>query len=270
MPENLDPSIWAERVAAADAEAVRLAEVLERVRGGESRRAALAALVPERPHRTMLTRLRRFEEGGRDALIDRRAPKARPTKVTPEVKAAIRALAHTRPELCAEALADELDAALDVRLSATTMRASLASLGLARERGRPRGSKNAVETPVVTPLALAGAELLKATEEELGAVRTLTKAMGKHLESLPAPTGEVLDDRDNRDEYGHFLPSDNEAKSRTEPDLGGRFDSVERRRGEKDLRAMRVANSSFSARYRKNLAPALSGLTFPRSSARSS
>lgn len=260
VQSRIDPEIWARRVAAADEEATLLADVLERVRAGESRRSALAAVVPDQPHGTMLARLRRFEQGGRDALIDRRAPKAKERKVTAEVKGAVRALAHGRPELGSEALADELEAAIGVRLGGSTMRELLAELGLARGRGRPAGSGSGPLSEAddalaeITFLPLAGAELLKATEDEVGAVRALTMALGDFLSQLPEPSGDVLDDTGHRDDRGRFLAPYNAPKSRTEPELGGTFDTVERRRGEKDLRAMRVANSSFEARYRKDLA----------------
>lgn len=104
VERRLDPEVWYERVAAADAEAETLSEVLTRVRAGESRRSTFAVIVPERPHRTMLTELRRFEGGRRDARIDLRAPEALERKTTAEVRGAVGALAHAHPELGSEAL----------------------------------------------------------------------------------------------------------------------------------------------------------------------
>jgi transposase len=206
----------------------------------------------------MLTRLRKYEEGGRDALIDRRAPKGRGRMVTAEIRGAVRLLAHQRPELHSEALAEELQATLGVKLGGSTIREVLSELGLSRLRGRPRGSPSqkfsAEEEETVTPLPLAGAELLQAVETEVGAVRQLTTKLGEYLEKLPAPEGEVLDDRTHRDEKGRFQGSYNTAKARTEPELGEKFATVERHREEKDLRAMRTANSSFESRHRKDLA----------------
>jgi hypothetical protein len=254
---QLSPEIWSHRVAVATEEARRLEVALARHRAGEGRGEVLRALFPERPVRTMLTRLRRYESGGRDALIDTRAPKGKERKITPEVLGALRGLVYAQGRTASHQLVEDLEKATGARLAASTVREALRGMDLSLPRGRPHGSRAKPpeeEAAEVTPLPLAGAELLLAVEDQLGAVRDLTLAAEAYLELLPAPEGEVLDDRGNRDERGHFLPEYNVAKTRTEPELGGKFDSVERRRGEKDLREMRVANSTWAARYRKDLA----------------
>ena len=259
LAERLPSETWRARVAEADAEAALLSEVVRRVEAGQSKGAALREVVPDRPVRTMLTHLRRYQAGGRDALIDRRAPTGEARrKVTPEVAAALKALATAFPSHGSVELGAMLAKSLGVELGGSTIRVALQEMGLARPRGRPSDTggreKPNEEFEEVTPLALAGTQLLNAVEEHIGAVRALTAAQGRHLEALPAPTGEVQDDTAHRDEKGRFLRSYNEPKSRTEPEQGGKFDSVTRRRGEKDLREMRAAQSSFGARYRKDLA----------------
>ena len=89
----------ASRLQSATEEAELLEAVLVRVRGGASRRAALEAAGSERPYRTMLARLRSYEEGGRDALIDRRLPLGKELKLTPEVRGAIRVVVGLYPTL---------------------------------------------------------------------------------------------------------------------------------------------------------------------------
>jgi len=225
-------------------------EALKLVRAGSSRKAALTEVFPGVPTSTGLSWLRKFERGGEEALIDRRLPKPHATVVTPEMMQMVRGMLTVDPTMRSPELREAL-ARAGFEVGESTLREHLRAQGISQPSGRPQGRSGERKAE---PLPLAGAELLKAVEEKLGAVRSLTEAMEQHMEQLPAPVGEVLDDRGHRDERGRFLPSYNEAKSRTEPDQGGKFDSVERRRGEKDLREMRVANSSFASRYRKDLA----------------
>lgn len=246
---------WTARWQRADHEARVLERVLARVHGGESRSAALRAELPEQPVSSTLRRLRRFEEGGRDALLNRHLPVRRERKMDDEARGALRALAVAHPELGSEALAAKLLELLDISVRPTAVQGALRDLGLARRRGRPTMQAPAGddEETTVTPLALAGAELLKAVDEDIGAVRALTVAMATHLAQLPAPEGPVLDDTANRDEHGRFLPEYNKAAQRTEPELGGRFDTVAKRRAQRDLPAMRVAIESDVTLARKNL-----------------
>lgn len=260
IAERLPPETWAARVAAADEEARLLAAALERVRGGESRRVAFAELAPDGLYPSLVKRLQRFEEGGRDALIDRRAPRAYRQKVTDEVLGSVRVLAHLHPELHSAELAAKLQEVTGVALGGSTMREVLRELALPRRRGRPTGGGGtggvavaAEEEVEVTVLALAGAELLIGLEAHVGAVRSLTEAVGRHLEALPAPEGEVADDRDHRDGQGRFQASYNRKDERTDPDLGARFGSVAEHRKTKDLPAMQVVGRSPTSRYRKDL-----------------
>ena len=258
---QLSSKEWAERLQRADIEARALERALIRVRAGESRSAALREELPERPVSSTLARLRRFEEGGRDALVNRRLPVCRERKMSEEVRGALRVLAVAHPELGSEALAGKLMELLGISVRPTAVQGALRELGLARPRGRPPGRGNVRPVPpsdeeeeVVTPLGLAGAELLKAVNEDIGAVQALTKAISAHLDGLPEPEGPVLDDTANRDERGRFLPGYNRPAERTEPELGQRFHTVEERRKRKNLPAMRVANESEVTLARKNLA----------------
>ncbi len=246
----LSPAAWDARVCAAREQALACDEALALVGGGSSRKAALSVVFPGVPTSTASSWLLRYERGGEEALIDRRLPKLRAAVVTPAMLDMVRGMLALEPSMRSPALCRALGRA-GFEVGESTLREHLRAHGLTHPGGRPVGSRG---THKSEPLPLAGAELLKAVEEELGAVKSLTKAMERHMEQLPAPVGEVLDDREHRDERGRFLPSYNEPKSRTEPEQGGKFDSVERRRAEKDLREMRVANSSFASRYRKDLA----------------
>lgn len=251
---------WALRVAHAEDEARVLAPILERVRAGESRSSVLREVLPDHPVSSALRRLRRFEQGGRDGLIDLHLPVRSPPKVDAHVLGALRALAVTHPELGSVALAERLSEVVGVSIRPTAVQKGLRELGLARPRGRPpkdpqaRKAATADEEPEVRPLALAGLELLKAVDQHVGAIEHLTGAMGAHLAQLPEPEGPVLDDTANRDARGRFEPAYNQPAPRTEPELGARFDTVEKRRREKDLPKMRVASESQAVRFRKNTA----------------
>jgi hypothetical protein len=67
---RLPPEQWQVRVAAADAEAERLELALTHVRAGRSRSAVLRELFPDKRLPSMIRRLRRYETGGRDGLLD--------------------------------------------------------------------------------------------------------------------------------------------------------------------------------------------------------
>ena len=122
IAERLPPETWAARVAAADEEVRVLAPALERVREGQSRRQALTEAAPGGHYHSLIKRLQRFERGGRDALIDRRAPRPYGQKVTAEVRGAVRALAHAHPELHSAELAVELQAAVGVAAARRSQR----------------------------------------------------------------------------------------------------------------------------------------------------
>jgi hypothetical protein len=105
--------------------------------------------------------------------------------------------------------------------------------------------------------------LLKAVEQEIGAIKSLAGGIEKALASLPPPTGEVRDDRHDRDEHGHFLPSYNVPEPRRNPELGAKFESVESHREGKDLPAMRTANTGTEVLFRKATAMTLLPLLVP-------
>ncbi len=262
VEKALGADVLAARESDADRDAAALARVLELVRGGASRSAAVREVVPDRPVSSMLRRLREYEAHGRDVLVSKRFPPPPPRKISPEVMIGLRTLAKSDPTAGSEVLAQRLSTAFDISVKPSAVQDALHELGLARPRGRPwwrtsGGTSAATEeapvAPVVTPLALAGAELLKAIDEDVGAVAALTRALGERLDALPEREGEPLDDREHRDENGRFLPSYNEPEPRLAPELGDRFNSVEERRGAKDLGAMRVVAESERTRRRKIL-----------------
>jgi len=186
-------------------------------------------------------------------LVDHRAPMDHALKITDTVRGAIVALARTHPEASASRLCDLVHETSGVKVSHSRMREVLLELDLARPRGRPRCSKAAQEEAVeVTSLALAGGEMLAAVDEHLGAVEHLTRAMADVLEHLPAPEGPVKDDRAGRDAQGRFTKEYNLEEPRENEDLGQKFRTVDERRKVKDLREMRLANSSFTSLFQKN------------------
>jgi len=248
---------WKRRVTRADAEARVLAPILERVRAGESRSSVLREVLPDQRVSSSLRRLRRFEQGGRDGLIDLHLPVRSKPKVDAHVLGALRALAVSHPEVGSVALAELLSEVVGITIRPTAVQKGLRELGLARPRGRrpknPQAGKP-LDVEEVRPLTLAGLELLKAVDQHVGAIEHLTDAMGGHLAQLPEPEGPVPNDTANRDARGRFESAYNQPSPRTEPELGARFDTVEKRRKDKDLPKMRVAAESAAVRLRKNKA----------------
>lgn len=247
----LSPAEWERRNSVADAQAALLDQVVRLTAGGASGLAAIREVLPGEPTSTWVHRLASYRRHGRDSLIDRRCPQDRPeTLVTSEVRAFVRGLLRARPELNAPEVGSEVAEGLGVRLKPSTVRQMLHDLGLSRPVGRP------TRAVVPEPLPLAGAELLKAVDLELGAVAALTRDLQAAMEALvpPPPEDGVRDDSGNRDEEGRFLPAYNEARARTEPELGEKFDSVRIRSAGKDLPGMRTANSSHASLFRKVLA----------------
>jgi hypothetical protein len=312
LASRLPESVWAERLAAADRESALLEQVLSRVRDGSSRSEALRQVFPEKLVSSMLKRLCRYEAGGRDGLLNRQLPVRGVRKVDEEARGVLRVLALSHPEAGSVWLAQEVSKVLGRSVRATSIQRALLVLGLARPKGRPRKREGSTDTPrvfaeaevaVVTPLPLAGCELLKAVDEDIGATAALTRGLDAfldalaelegpvlvdsstpdehsqllpellkavdedigataaptrereaRLDALAEPEGPVVVDASTRDECGRFLPEYNRPQPRTEPELGERFDSVERRRQGKQLGAMRVVGESEETHLRKNRA----------------
>lgn len=165
-----------------------------------------------------------------------------------EIRGFITGLVKANPGMRSREVVKPVEDQLAVKMCGSTVRIFLKELGLSAPVDRP------AERPKITPLPMAGAELMPAAELELGAVATRTKDLLDAIEQLPEPDGPVRDDRANRDERGRFLPEYNQPEARRWEELGGKCESVELKRATKDLRGMRVANTSEAALHRKNMA----------------
>lgn len=252
LKTKLVPASWDARVAEARAHAEVCKRLLALVDAGTSLGTAIREHGNGEPDPTWRDRVERFRAGGIEGLIDRRYV-AGEEKVTPEVEMFIRGLKHANPDLTSEEVAAAVSAHTGVPIAASTLRPFLKQAGLARREGRPPGQQ-----PIVEPLALAGAELLKAAALHIGVIRRLAKDTAAALSSLAEPEPEsVRDDRANRDERGRFLPSYNADQGRGDGDLGPRFRSAAEHRKEKDLPAMQVAQASEETLHRKILAMVL-------------
>ena len=243
------PETWAERVAVADRLAAVADRIESRIAGGEPERHAIRAEAPDDAETTWVARLRRYRADGRDGLVDRRAPKKPPKKLTPGLLATVRGLLAGRPELTSPQVQERL-LALDINVSGTVVKRAMKELGLAWPQGNP-GHRRVQQ---VEPLDLAGAELLLGLDQVVGATSALAAELQAGLAALPPPSEPVRDDRANRDGRGRFKPAYNAAKKRTVPELGEKFDSVEQRRQGKNLPAMRTAQSSKASLSRKVVA----------------
>lgn len=247
---SLTPAEWEQRNTNADVAAAVLDQVVARIEKGASVLSAIRDVVPGAKLTTWTHRLERYQRLGRGGLVDRRCIRDHHEKVSPEVQAFVRGLVRSKPELRGPDVRSEVKEVLGISLQPSTVRKLLLDLGLSHPVGRPvRGSRP-------TPLPLAGAELLKAMDLELGAVAALSRGIEAALDELTPPSVEdgVRDDSANRDEDGQFLASYNVPRARTEPELGQKFDSVRTRSAGKDLPAMRTANSSHQTIFRKVLA----------------
>jgi hypothetical protein len=236
---------WDRRVREADQQAGLLQAVRERMAAGQGRGAAIREVIPEGSVATWLTRLSRFETGGRDALIGRRIPVVSPERLTPEIGAFIQGLLAVRPELRSREIVPLVREKYGLTLAASTVRYFLRSVGQSHPVGRPK------RTSSVEALPLAGAELLKAIDTKVGATAALAHDLAIGLALLPEGEGETRDDRANRDGRGRFLKSYNGAEARRPGEPGRRFRSVAELRVGKDLRAMRTANSTEASVHRK-------------------
>ncbi|MDI7268667.1 MAG: hypothetical protein QME96_11800 [Myxococcota bacterium] len=252
----LTPESWEARVLVAQARA-RQFEEMRRLRGiGMSVSAAIREVFPGEPLEARRPQYRRYLDEGVEGLINRRFVQ-RERVITAEMGGFIEGLLSANPELRCPAIRKAVCSRFKVTVGESTVREYLRDRGLSAPVGRPKAAAT------VTPLAMAGAELLKAVELELGAVWRLTTEMSAAFELLPAPGGEVWDDRPGRDELGRFQPDYNVAKPRTWPELGEKFESVEMKREAKDTRATRAANTGDEVLYRKNLAMTLLPLLAP-------
>ena len=242
---------WARRVAEADRQAAVIARVLERVGGGATQAAALAEEAPGEHRTTWVARLRRYRANGRDGLISRIVSvKGKNGRITADVVTLVQGIvAGLGEDYTSEDVKQRLERVTGATWSVATVRRAMVRGGVARPEGRPPGRASRPQ-----PHPLAGAELLLAVDEEVGATAKLAEALHASLQALPAPDGPVRDDRANRDENGRFLPEYNAKPPRTQPELGGKFDSVGLHRKGKDLQAMRVAKSSVEVLRRKVLA----------------
>ena len=243
--EAMSQEAWHARVEAARERAGKYARVQELEEGGlPSASAALREVFPDDHPETRRAMYRRYREQGVEGLIDRRWIEP-VRKLTAEVEAFIRALLTLKPGMRAHEVHAAVQTRFEIDIGESTVRRFLTREGLSAPVGRPR------KGPEVTALPLAGAELLKAVDHELGATRRLTRDVERALSQLPAPEGDVRDDREHRDERGRFLPEYNAPEPRRWPELGAQFESVELKRKEKDLQAMRVAKEEFPTLHRK-------------------
>jgi len=253
----LSPELWEARVHAAQERAKQLDEVSRLCETGMSVSAALREVFPGVSVEARRPQHRRYREMGLEGLIDRRLVQ-RKRVITPEMGGFVEGLLLANPELRCHSVLDSLCRRFGVTIGQSTLQEYLRERGLAAPVGRPPKSETKV-----TPLEMAGAELLKAVEIELGAIWNLTIQMVAAFELLPPPASEVWDDRPGRDERGHFLPDYNVAKPRRWPELGEKFESVDLKRDTKDLSAMRAATTSEQVLFRKNLAMTLLPLLAP-------
>jgi transposase len=253
LVKKLSPDAWEARVACASKRLPLFQRVRELIQEGKTARQAIRDVFPGEPIESRYEQYLRFREKGLDGLIDHRY-KARQEALNEEMKGFIRGLVEGNPKVRSPQIREKIATRYGCTIGGSTIRNFLREGGLAAPVGRPSRSGSRMR---ITPLPCAGAELLKAVEQEIGAVRTLTRDIEEALGKLPPPNGEVHDDSANRDELGRFLSAYNDPEPRRNPDLGEKFESVDFHRESKDLPSMRTAKSSTDALFQKNMAMTL-------------
>jgi len=252
--DQLPDEVWEARVEAAKAEAAVFDVAAARIEAGEAAVRVLEELLPDKNAVHAVRRLRRYQREGIEGLIDRRFVK-RTSKMTTEVQALVRGALAAAPELRSERLVELVRETLGAEVPGSTLRQWLREQGLSHRTGpAPAGEGERRRAVGAVALPNAGAELLKALDEQLGATAALTEAMTAALAELPAPTGPVRDDRPGRDGTGRFTAEYNALRERTDPELGAAFGSVEAQRLDKDLPRMRTAQTLPETRLRKDRA----------------
>jgi len=252
LRERLGPVLWEKRWKLAIHEAEEMEKVLALMESeGLSGRKAVSRVFPEQRPDSAVRRLRRYQSGGVENLVERRFVQPA-IRMTERVQDLVRALLRVNPELRAKLLCDAVQEALGHSVSVTTMREWLREEGLAHPVGRPSGASDVGRTA----LPLAGAELLKALDEKIGATAAVTSAIGAELANLEPCEGPVRDDREGRDADGRFTAAYNDRQRQTDDsaDLDPRFRSVEECREGKDLAAMRATTTSEGSRAMKDRA----------------
>ena len=235
LKSKLSPESWTFRVAEAERQSELIKRILEHESTGASRSAAIRRVCPGDSMATWVPRIEKFERGGWQALINRRHVEA-PARLTPEVESFILGLLSGDSQLRSQEIVRRVKVGLGKTIGESTVRYFLREKGLAQPRGRPTGQTR------VEPLPLAGAEFLKAVEEEVGAVAKLTRDLQEAFEDLPAADGPLRDTLSNRDDHGRFLPAYNEYQAKADAEVAPKFRSVLETSGERDLQEMRTAN----------------------------
>lgn len=247
LRSRLSPEEWQRRQQQAD-ELAPLASRMEALRrGGLSERRAIRAVAPGDPETTWVARLKRFRAAGRDGLISRQMPAKQTPKLTPEVVVMVKTICGLEPELRSGSVQAKL-AALGVSISQTLVKRAMREAGVSHPKGSRSKSRAKAK---VEALPLAGAELLKAVDLEVGATATLTRDLQAAFDALPDDDAPILEDTANRDERGRFLGSYNAEQAKQGAELGPRFASVDEKRHGKALSRMRTANSSEESFSRK-------------------
>lgn len=261
----------AQRRAAAVEEAALLDAVVALVADGMTIKDALAQKFPDAKYPSMARRLRRYGEGGVDALYNKRLAPVRedlPRDLGEHIVALGKVLRGKTASDIQALLASE-----GVEVSLSTVTSYLRDAGLTRGRGRPAGRRSAAPKAPATPVEprpvetdhpLAGAELLRVLDEIDGCTLKFAKVLQDHALGLPTP--EVTDEEDpnDRDERGRFRPSYNRAKPRRFERQNSKFDSARFRRITKDPKKFRFTQTSLQAVHLKVRAIVMSPVVVQR------
>ena len=260
LASHLPADLARKRVDKALEDHERFRRALELIASGRSRSSALREAFPGRTGLgNLLTRLKRFEAEGVEALIQTRLPPSSPEAIGREHRDYLQKRCQVDLMVSASQLRGEL-AALGCEASETTIKRVRRELGLARPAGRrpgsqvSQGSRKGTRGGKVERMELAGSLFLLAAEAETGGVRALTEACTQHLRSLPTPEQPVRDDREHRSDKGQFTAAYNKARAGAEGPSGTKNPGVQTARQGKDLQGMRTTSTQAASRFKKDLA----------------
>ena len=241
-------------------EAVRLRRYQELRRAGRKVQEAQTEAGLSMPHATLYRHLARLREEGPGGLVDHRHPQ--PAKVTPEIRAFAEGLGAADRSLKAKEIAEAVSSCYGVSLGPRTISGVLKAAELARPVGLHRvshdergvGTEGAERRVRIEELGGAGLALLTVASELTGYGQGMATAIQEAAHRFKEATDTMEVDRTHRDKKGRFLSAYNLPRQRRDPDVGAVFDSVEMKRGGKDLAGMQIAATSLEILERKLLA----------------
>lgn len=250
LRRSLNSGTWKRRVADAEVQVAIIGAVESAHAEGERYEDAIARLAPGWGMSTYRKRRAKYQLDGMEALINGRPGSLRRTLV-PEVEQAICILRRADGRMHVDRIAELVEQQTGIRPSPGSIRRVLHAAGLSRA---PGGGPRRESEPAVEELQFAGAAFLDLADGQIGYSDRMAKEIQALTRDIPAPEAgaELRDQGSGRAESGRFTAAYNRTQNtRNGAALGPAFRSVKEKRGEVDLRRLRVARASLPTIRRK-------------------